>query len=41
MGLGALFGGLTPWRRDCFAATAPAPLNMHVVSTNFAKTLAS
>jgi len=41
--LGALFGGLgpksSPWRRDFFPAAAPASLNMHVVSTNFAKGL--
>jgi len=28
-----------PWRRDCFPTAAPASLNMHVVSTNFTKTL--
>jgi len=43
-GLEALFGGAKPtkssaWRRECSPTAAPASLNMHVVSTNFAKTL--
>jgi len=43
-GLAALFGRAKPtksptWRRECFPTAAPASLNVHVVSTNFAKTL--
>jgi len=42
--LGALFGGAKPTkspalRRECFPTAAAASLNMHIVSTNFAKML--
>jgi len=38
MGLGALFRGINP-KKTPMATAVPASLNMHIVSTNLAKTL--